>query len=128
MEQIMQFSFAKVSPAGALVSIPLGEHADTSVKRTAAGSAGECLVHRHRVMGATVGYAVGHQMAKKQSEKQINAKRTGASAQNDAGMATPELANSKNCQPLTNMNNSLPPGLILYYNVNLRRVASYAFL
>ena len=67
----MQFSFAKVSPAGALVSIPLGEHADTSVKRTAAGSAGECLVHRHRVMGATVGYAVGHQMAKSNPKSKL---------------------------------------------------------
>ena len=91
----MQFSFAKVSPAGALVSISLGEHADTSVKRTAAGTAGGYLVDRHGVLGATVGYAVGNQMAKKQSEKQITAKRTGESAQNNAGMATPRLTNSK---------------------------------
>ena len=124
----MQFSFVEVGPAGALVGILLGAHADTFVKRTAAGSAGGYLVYGHGVMGATVGYAVGNQMAKKQSEKQITAKRMGASAQNNAGMATPRLANSKNCQPLTTMNNPLSPGLSLFDNVNLPRAASYAFL
>ena len=124
----MQFSFAKVSPAGALVSISLRALADTSVKRTAVGTVGGYLVDRHGVLSVTVGCAAGHHMAKKQSEKQITAKRTGEPAQNNAGMAAPELANSKNCQPLTTMNNPLPPGLSLYDNVNPPRVASYAFL
>lgn len=91
----MRLTLLKAVLAGVLASMSLGAQAEDCIKGAAVGAVGGHLAHHHGVLGAAVGCAVGHHMAKKKSEKQVVAQRASESAQNNAGVSTPAQSNSK---------------------------------
>ncbi len=91
----MRLPLLRVLLGGALASFALGVHADGCIKGAAVGAVGGHLAHHHGILGAAVGCAVGHHMAKKKSGKQVTAPRASKSAQNNDGLATPVQPNSK---------------------------------
>ena len=91
----MGLPLLRVFLGGALASFALGVHADGCIKGAAVGAVGGHLAHHHGILGAAVGCAVGHHMAKKKSGKQVDPPRASKSAQNNDGVATSVQPNSK---------------------------------